>query len=188
MIIFGTRSSQIAKLEVGDTTCNYCNQQGTQEVSVYGRYFHIFWIPILPMDKKVYSECTHCKKTIEQKDFPPDLKQKYQAVAPTAKRPIWHSLGILLVGGFFGLMLFFGILSSLFGKRTPPDPRAEAFKADMAQLSGSPSMQSDSLSFKLKMQLDKISKLDPENFEYFTKTMDDKLLVLVKIPTLKKLG
>jgi len=60
---------------------------------------------------------------------------------------------------------------------------------DVAKLSASPTMETDSLSTKLKMIFDAIitDEMEPQGFSYFTKVKGDKALILVKIPTLKGL-
>ena len=69
MIIFGTKASNIGSFDVPKSKCEYCELESTQRISVFGKYAHIFWIPIFPTSKKAIAECTHCKRTIEQKDF-----------------------------------------------------------------------------------------------------------------------
>lgn len=189
MIIFGSRGSKIADLNVNGTTCSHCGQQDTQRVSVYGRYFHIFWIPILPIGKKVYSECTHCKKTIEESAFPPDLKQRYQAQAAQVKRPIWHSLGCLGVAAIIGLNIVLGIIAMIWGVNQKNDTRDELLRADLKKMVTSPTFDTDSVSYKIKETFDKLdaSVLNPSTFEYYSTVKDDKLLVLLKVPDLKQI-
>ncbi len=102
MIIFGQRASKIGTFE-GNGSCDYCNNQGTQQFSVYGKYAHVFWIPTFPMGSKAFSECTHCKKTLEKKNFPPEILNQYNKNKGNAKRPIWHWSGLLL----FGLLVLY---------------------------------------------------------------------------------
>lgn len=104
MIIFGTRASNIGSIEVPSSSCDYCKQEGKQQVSVFGRYFHVFWIPVFPFGKSVFSECTHCKKTIRKKEFSPQLKTLYLQKSDETKRPIWHWAGSLI---FVALVFFF---------------------------------------------------------------------------------
>lgn len=190
MIIFGSRGSKIADLTINGTTCSHCGQQDTQKVSVFGRYFHIFWIPILPIGKKVFSECTHCKKTIEENDFSPELKQQYQALAAQVKRPIWHSLGCLGVASIIGINIILGIIAMIWGVNQKTDARDTLLRADLKKMTTSPSFEADSVSFKLKQTFDKLdaSMLDPSAFEYYSTVENNKLLVLVKVPDLKKVA
>lgn len=102
MIIFGQRASKIGTFEANGS-CDYCNNQGTQQFSVYGKYAHVFWIPTFPMARKAFSECTHCKKTLEKKNFPPEILNQYNKNKGNTKRPIWHWSGLLL----FGLLVLY---------------------------------------------------------------------------------
>jgi len=69
-----------------------------------------------------------------------------------------------------------------------PDPRSELLKYDMQSFHRLPTMESDSISYKLKNLFDNTisSEIEPEDFEYYTKIKDNKALILVKIPKLKK--
>ena len=98
MIIFGLRATNIGTFEIKETSCDYCNINDSQQISVFGKYFHIFWIPIFPIGKKTYSECTHCKKTIRKKEFSPEINKLYAANKNKAKRPFWHWSGLILIG------------------------------------------------------------------------------------------
>lgn len=108
MIIFGTRGSRIGSLQMAETQCDYCEQQHPQEITQFGQYFHIFWIPVFPMGRRTFAECTHCKRTLRKKEFSQRLKENFINQKSTIKRPLWHWSGILLI---LGLMLAFSILN-----------------------------------------------------------------------------
>lgn len=181
MIIFGGRASNIGNFDIPNTNCSYCEEGNTQRISVFGKYAHVFWIPIFPIGKKAVAECTHCKRTIEQKEFSPELKSLYQENKNKAKRPIWHWLGL----GIFGLLV---ALISIIGITAEEDPRSSLLNADEALMVSNPTMESDSISFKVKQVFDNFAteEIDPSEFKYLTKIEDDKALVLVQIPKLRK--
>ncbi|TPN88946.1 zinc-ribbon domain-containing protein [Aquimarina algicola] len=109
-IFFGTRASLIKSKQIqGNFECSYC-QNNTFNVSIYGRYFHVFWIPIFPLYKSTYLECTHCKKTYNLYETPENFREQLKKDNETAppKRPLWHSFGGLV----FLLIVTIIILSS----------------------------------------------------------------------------
>jgi hypothetical protein len=181
MIFFGARASNIGNFDVSNSDCSYCEVGNTQRISVFGKYAHIFWVPVFPIGKKAVAECTHCKRTIEQKEFSPELKKLYQENKKNAKRPFWHWLGL----GVFGLLV---ALITLIGITAEEDPRSDFLNADEALMVSSPTMESDSISFKIKQIFDNFAteEIDPTEFKYLTKIRDDKALVLVQIPKLRK--
>ena len=97
MIIFGARASNIGSVLVNGSSCTYCQNQGTQNITQFGKYFHIFWIPMFPIGRKTFAECTHCKRTIGKKEFTPKLKEVYTTEKSAIKRPIWHWSGLILI-------------------------------------------------------------------------------------------
>jgi hypothetical protein len=181
MIFFGSRASNIGNYVVPNTTCNYCELGDTQRVSVFGRYVHVFWIPIFPIGKKAVAECTHCKKTIGQKEFSPDLSKRYHDNRSRAKTPIWHWLGLGVVGVLIALIAIVGITAEV-------DPRNDLLSADEKLMVSNPTMESDSMSYKIKRIFDNFAteEIDPNKFKYLTKTSGDNALVLVQIPKLRK--
>ena len=104
MIFIGSRASTIGSFDISNSDCQHCDVGDTQKVSVFGKYLHIFWIPIFPIGKKAVAECTHCKRTIDQKEFSPDLKKQYIENKGKVKRPFWHWIGLGLLGLFVALI------------------------------------------------------------------------------------
>ncbi len=181
MIYFGTRASNIGNFDIPNSKCSYCEQSNTQRVSVFGKYAHIFWIPIFPIGKKAVAECMHCKRTIEQKEFDPELKKLYKENKGKAKRPFWHWLGL----GLFGLLVAF---TTIVGITSEKDPRSDLLTADEELMITNPTMESDSISYKIKQLFDNFAteEIDPSEFKYLTKISGDKALILVQIPKLRK--
>ena len=181
MIISGRKASRLGSVDIPNSTCDYCEQGNTQQLTVFGKYAHIFWIPFFPIGRKAISECKHCKRTIEQKDFSPRLMEQYKFVKSSIKRPFWHWSGL----GFIAIIFFY---SAILRCGVEPDPRMELLLQDERQMTSSPTMQSDSLSFKLKQMFDAFinEELHPEDFEYFTRVDGNKALILVRVPKLKK--
>lgn len=179
-IFFGSRASNIGNFDIPNSSCDYCHNTGTQRISVFGKYAHIFWIPIFSIGKNAVAECTHCKRTIEEKDFSASLKHLYQENKSRAKRPFWHWLGLGIVGSLIFLIALIGITSE-------KDPRSQLLNSDFDKMTSSPSMESDSISYKIKQLFDQVvtEEINPAGFEYLTKIKGDKVLILVKMPKLK---
>ncbi|RIV35986.1 zinc-ribbon domain-containing protein [Flagellimonas lutimaris] len=96
MIIFGLRSSKIGGFPLQGVNCDYCNTKTGQSLLVFGKYAHIFWIPLFPIGKRVFSECMHCKKTSNRKEFTAAQEQGYQEHKHQAKTPLWHWAWIIV--------------------------------------------------------------------------------------------
>lgn len=109
MIIFGSKGSHLGSVTLQNSKCDYCQHENTQTISVYGNYAHIFWIPMFPLGREVFAECTHCKRTLEQKEFSPELDQLYLTYKVIFKRPFWHWLGLGLMGLFIVLVFLIGL-------------------------------------------------------------------------------
>ena len=160
-MIYGGRATKIGDIEISGTKCGHCENVGTQYVSVYGKYAHIFWIPIFPNGKKAVSECTQCNRTIEQNEFSPELKQQYESRKEEAKRPIWHWFGLIIVSLLFGMLI-------LIGETAEVDARRDLLNVDVALMTKDPTMETDSISVKLKTMFNIFTneEIDPSEFKY----------------------
>ncbi|MDY0780002.1 zinc-ribbon domain-containing protein [Tenacibaculum sp. IB213877] len=108
MIIYGTKGTHLHSEKVSGVKCDHCNQQNTHTISVFGRYFYIYWIPIFPLGKKAVSECNHCKATYERKQMNEQLQLAHDNVKRNTKTPITHWAGSLVIGA----LIAFGIYSA----------------------------------------------------------------------------
>ncbi len=181
MIIFGHRATRIGSVDLYGTSCNYCEQSNSQEITVFGRYAHVFWIPMFPLGKVVVSECNHCMRTIRRNEFTPQLSRKYEEQKNRLKTPFWHWIGLIIIGLLIALI-------SITAKSTPTDPRAKLLNRDLDSMVLNPSQQEDSIAFHIEsmMELFVDEENHPERFKYAVKQKEDKILVLMKVPTLKQ--
>lgn len=77
---------------------------------------------------------------------------------------------------------------SIIGCGGEPDPRSEELSNDILLMKRNIS-ESDSTTYKLKTILDiaKMDGFDVDNFEYYTEIREDKALILVRIPEIRKI-
>ncbi|WP_299103909.1 zinc-ribbon domain-containing protein [uncultured Tenacibaculum sp.] len=108
MIFYGTKGSHLHSERVSGIKCNHCEQQTSHTISIFGKYFYIYWIPIFPIGKKGISECNHCKATYERKEMSEQLKLAHDNVKRQTKTPFTHWVGSLLIGG----LIAFGIYAA----------------------------------------------------------------------------
>ena len=90
MVIIGYRSTLIGQAELNFTTCENCGTKNSYTVYVYGRYFHVFWIPILPIGKTYFAQCSGCEKAYSKEHlFPKEIREAFHTakVRTPIKRP-----------------------------------------------------------------------------------------------------
>lgn len=183
MIFFGKKAGKIKELDIADSYCQHCHSICNHRVTVFGNYLHVYWIPMLPIGKKAVAECTECLRTISQKEFPRDLVDKYHEKKKSIRSPLRHWAGLILIGAF---AIF------LFNLESPAkdDFRKKYLDADLKEMSANPNDESDTTAVKLKRFFYDFSneKLRPSSFEFSTNHNNDKVLILAKIPDLKKLN
>src|SRR5829696_7486469 len=107
MIIYGTRSTQLAKEVLADT-CPNCGTHTSVELNVFQKYAHIFWIPLFPIGKTGVSQCHHCKQVLTLKQMPSSFTISYDNAKSQTKTPIWTFSGLAL----FVIFLTLGIVNN----------------------------------------------------------------------------
>ncbi|WP_291870904.1 zinc-ribbon domain-containing protein [Maribacter sp.] len=154
LFFFGSRSSKIGDRKIRKTTCTHCQTKDSFVVSTFSKYFHFFWIPIIPLFKTHVAECSHCKKSYSKFEFTPEMNaalQKENELNP-AKRPIWHGCGCIILVCFFSLMLsisFYGVYKRANNSEasiTQKDPRKDMLAKDIDKLSSILQKDKDSIS------------------------------------------
>lgn len=181
MIIYGSRASRLGSFDVENTKCQHCESYSTQHVSFFGKYAYLYWIPIFPIGKVAVAECTNCLKTIEKNEFPADLKGAAEEAKAQIKSPWWHWIGVLIIAALVA------ILSLTGPSEDNNDSRNIFLKEDLTKLTGSPSLESDSISFRIKSLFDILvsDEMDPDSYTYYTRVEDERALILVQIPDLE---
>jgi len=108
MIFYGSKGTRLHSEQVNGIKCSHCEKQTTHTFSIFGRYAHLYWIPLFPMGKKGVSECNHCKITLAPKEMDEPLKLAYKNVNSNSRTPFWHWSGLGLIAILIALVSFTG--------------------------------------------------------------------------------
>lgn len=219
LIFFGTRSTKIQSQKVkGHTECPYCNTQNSFIATTFGTYFHIFWIPIITLGRRTVVECSHCKKTYDEKELSVSAKtaldRSLQENPP--KKALWHCLGcfvILGAVGLFILLLIYAIIfkevreddfksyeddfnyeevvnDSTYIKEVNTSPKWDyQLRKDILNTDYSPNIESDKYSYALKSCMDEPSlELNEATTGYLSKISGTDFLIFVEAGELRTLS
>ncbi|TLX72800.1 hypothetical protein E9993_16800 [Labilibacter sediminis] len=105
MIIYGWKSSHIRTTKQPHLTCPDCQEKGGIISSIYGRYVHIFWIPLIPLGKTGGTQCNACGKTFKAKEMPEDIKREYKEFKSNTAMPVWHLSGMVIIALIVGFAM-----------------------------------------------------------------------------------
>ena len=219
LIFFGTRSTKIQSQRVtGHTECPYCNSQNSFIATTFGTYFHIFWIPIITLGRRTVVECSHCKKTYDEKELPVNVKtaldRSLQEHPP--KKALWHCLGCFVILGAIGLFLILLIYAIIF--KAVKEDEFETYeddfnyeevvrdstytleadnspewdyqlRKDLLNTDYSPNIESDKYSYALKSCMDEPSlELNEATTGYLSKISGTNFLIFVEAGELRNLS
>lgn len=193
-IIFGVRSSKLEEKRLrSNTNCPNCQRKSSFVVKGEANYFHLFWIPVIPLPKVLRVQCVHCDKEFEKKDFPEDVKRAVKQ--ENVKRPIWHII--------IPIFLLFKIVSALFvfgyffvedamqdyehekikaAEAVKEEERKQVFANDKKSMQFTPSLTTDSISYKIKQEFPFTEHdINADQVALFSKIEDKKLLLLIDV-------
>ena len=97
MIISGLRKTKYGESQPSDLVCPNCKEIGTTKIEIRSRYFHVFWIPVIPVGKTGLSSCSDCEHEIKSRKMPHDFKREYQNLKADKRPPLWQFVGLVLI-------------------------------------------------------------------------------------------
>ncbi|AUP77359.1 zinc-ribbon domain-containing protein [Flavivirga eckloniae] len=188
---FGIRASKLKEKRIrGNTTCPNCESQNSFIATTFGKYLHVFWIPLFPLSKTTILECKHCKKSYNQNEIPTEINKallKENKLNPV-KAPLWHGCGGLILIVLFLVVFIFIMTNESEADPIKIDPMTKLLMDDIVKVSSSPTIETDSISFYLKPCINSsIEGIKTNEIKYYSKIKKNKLLVLLKVMDMKKI-
>lgn len=182
MIINGLNKPKIGSVKISNFNCKHCGVSSKHLITVLGRYVHFFWIPTFPAGRIITSECSNCKTTTKKKNFSPQLNRLYNLHKGKVKRPIFHWSGTIAFVSIF--LLFILTIDS-----SEKDYRKDLLNKDLLLISSSPLANHDTLGNQIKLNVEAFFEQQGKsiNASYLTKTKDDRVLVILKVPSIKRI-
>lgn len=106
MIFFGSRGKTVSGQIVEGIDCPSCESKQFVTFGVI-KYFHLYWIPTFPTSKTVGIECTHCRRTLIDKDLPAELSEEIKATVFKKKNVLPLFSGLIIIA----CLVLFGVYS-----------------------------------------------------------------------------
>ncbi|MBB6521415.1 hypothetical protein [Pseudoteredinibacter isoporae] len=106
MIFFGSRGKTVSGQIVEGIDCPSCESKQFVTFGVI-KYFHLYWIPTFPTSRTVGIECTHCRRTLIDKDLPAKLSGEIKATVFKKKNVLPLFSGLIIIA----CLVLFGIYS-----------------------------------------------------------------------------
>ncbi len=96
ILIKGTRTIPITTDEFF-VRCPCCEADSLADALVLSKYFHLYWIPIIPVGIEVTLICIKCGLKRPNMPFDAKLVSNYQEIKSKFKHPYFSWLGILII-------------------------------------------------------------------------------------------
>ncbi len=106
MIVYGTGGKKLGEVKILNEKCPHCEEYNNVYLHGIARYFHVFWIPIFPFNKKMLTVCHACDSEIKKKERSQSLKDKITLEKGNFKTPIYLFIGLALIVGLIGYFEF----------------------------------------------------------------------------------
>ena len=92
-IAFGVNHMPIGIDEV-PVRCPSCEMENPADIMVVGKYLHVFWIPVFPVDKELNIICRSCGLKRYGLPFNSNLLKNYQQLKRDFRHPWISYIGI----------------------------------------------------------------------------------------------
>ena len=112
LFFFGTGTSTIGSYPLTGVSCINCGTRDSVAVTVYSRYLHLFWIPLIPLGKNSVSACGHCQQVLRAAQMPPAYQAPALALQQRARLPVTNYLALAVLGTLFVVLMVVGLLHS----------------------------------------------------------------------------
>ncbi|MGI4885508.1 MAG: hypothetical protein ACRYFR_11170 [Janthinobacterium lividum] len=106
MIIYGTNGAHLHTAPLPGLACPACAAPEALQLTVFSRYVHIYWVPLLPYSRPAVAQCLHCQQAWDEKTLPAAVRPAVQSFKKQFRAPVWHWTGALLaaVGLLWGIV------------------------------------------------------------------------------------
>lgn len=94
MIIYGTKAAK-GKFIQTEIQCPFCGATHAVGVLPYHKYFHIYWIPLIPYGKEFVTACGKCGTAVP--DHYLGSEGVSDEIKKQAKRPLWIYSGLAIL-------------------------------------------------------------------------------------------
>lgn len=110
MIYLGNRSVKLKSEKILNQLCSNCNSANSLEFNVYGKYFHIWFVPMIPTHKTGFKECTKCNNAIEFNNTKQNSKSRYYSLVNKTSYPYWfYAGGVVTVLGIIAMVYYWNV-------------------------------------------------------------------------------
>jgi hypothetical protein len=103
MILFGIRERTLRGPAYDGMACPQCS---SSRFDTHGRqrYFHLYWVPTIPLSRSLVAECARCGHTLPGDGLPAHLVNHARPRIFTPARTLSRFVGLAIAGGLAVLL------------------------------------------------------------------------------------
>lgn len=103
MILFGIRERTLRGPSYNGLACPHCR---STRFETHGRqrYFHLYWVPTIPLSRSIVAECASCGHTMPSDSLPAHLVNRTAPAIFTTGRTLSRFIGLVIAGSILVLL------------------------------------------------------------------------------------
>lgn len=105
MLFIHAVKKKALKTELVFDACMDCSSHNSLELTVYQRYFRVFWIPVFPLGKTGSSKCSFCGEELKIKELPSSLQIAFENLKSECKTSPYYFIGSLIFLFMFAIAI-----------------------------------------------------------------------------------
>lgn len=102
ILLYGNKTVKTKNKKASDIHCLSCGRTNSTVIQFYQKYYHIYWLPIIPVKRWGVITCTHCGYTTDSETMNDSYQPEYKKLRPAP--PIWMFTGSILSALLFGFV------------------------------------------------------------------------------------
>ncbi len=96
MILYGTKGAHLHTAPLLGVACPACATPEALQLTIFSRYVHMYYVPVLPYDRPAVTQCLRCQQAWKEEALPAAIRPAVQSFKKQFRAPIWNWTGAML--------------------------------------------------------------------------------------------
>lgn len=97
LIRFGKYQRLLGIHEPFEFQCPNCKEIGSISYAFQAEYFHIWYIPVFPIEKDGFARCSHCTYKIDSLKFNRATRDDFKEMSRQFRYPLYMYTGLIII-------------------------------------------------------------------------------------------
>jgi len=106
MVLYGNAEKELKINQIRKSKCPNCGESSIS-FHIFQGYFHLYWVPIFPIERRKVAACEKCEVVYENKKIPQSLQSDLAYLKSTIKTPPYLFSGLIIIALVISSLIYF---------------------------------------------------------------------------------